>query len=245
MEFERAIFRMHERILQGNSAANCINIFQKACCFYTVLVILNFVAYHKLYVNNSEHLTKAIEDQILFNRHADYQHLPYTHQDAYSFCNLKTFNRNDTEAIHNYANEELNATDEEIANKTNEELIAETDLQNCEFGRDELFSIIIMKDNEVANELIEKAKNKEIDIAYFNTTEAKDKVKYWYYYSNQLPIFHLANNEYRVRHRVKENMVIISERHLAPENAFLRVCLGYTLDYDLIIVNQLMFTFRR
>lgn len=40
-------------------------------------------------------------------------------------------------------------------------------------------------------------------------------------------------------------MIILSERDLAPDNAFLRVCLGINLDLDLIMINQLMFTFRR
>ena len=80
---------------------------------------------------------------------------------------------------------------------------------------------------------------------YFNNTENLEKVRNWYYYSNQLPMLHLANNEYRIRHNITEHMVVLTERDLAPKNAFLRVCLGFQLDLDLIIVNQLMFTFRR
>ena len=123
MEFERAIFRMHERILQGRNSGKCINIFQKMCCLYTLIMLVQFVAYHKVYVNNKTTLTKAIEDQLLFRFSDEYKHLPYTHSDAYSFCNLKTFSRSDTEAIHNYAADQLDVTEEEIAKKSNEELI--------------------------------------------------------------------------------------------------------------------------
>ena len=56
---------------------------------------------------------------------------------------------------------------------------------------------------------------------------------------------HLANNDYRERHNITEHMVILTESDLAPKNALLRVILGLQLDYDLIMVNQVMFTFRR
>ena len=99
MEFERAICRMHERILQGPSTSFCINWLQKICIVYSLVCLVQFVTYHKLYANDQSMLTSAIEDQLLLRFSKDYQHLPYTHSDAYSFCNLKTFSRSDTEAI--------------------------------------------------------------------------------------------------------------------------------------------------
>ena len=138
-------------------------------------MLSQFLIYHKLYVNNSAVLTKALEDQLLFRFSPEYQHLPYTHSDAYSFCNLKTFSRSDTEAIHKYASDQLDESAEEIAQMTNEELIGETDLQNCEWGRDALFSIIVMKDEEAAEELIGKVKTEEdfsiAESGYFNDTD--------------------------------------------------------------------------
>ena len=40
-------------------------------------------------------------------------------------------------------------------------------------------------------------------------------------------------------------MIILSGRDIAPQNALLRVLLGVEIDLDLIMVNQVMFTFRR
>jgi len=102
-----------------------------------------------------------------------------------------------------------------------------------------------MKDAELAKELTEKHMNQSVATEYFNSKEAKEKVKFWYYYSNQLPILHMANNEYRVQHNITEHMIIMAEKDFEPDNALLRVALGVNIDLDLIVLNQLMFTFRR
>ena len=72
----------------------------------------------------------------------------------------------------------------------------------------------------------------------------KDAVHSWYYFSNQSPVMMFANNEWRDAHNIKENVVIISQDSLQP-SIFLRPFMGFTLDVDLIMVNQVMFTFRR
>ena len=106
-----------------------------------------------------------------------------------------------------------------------------------------------MKDEVVADALRDRIKTENnytvASSGFFNNTENRGQVKYWYYYSNQLPILHLANNDYRERHNITEHMVILTESDLAPKNALLRVILGLQLDYDFIMVNQVMFTFRR
>lgn len=53
-----------------------------------------------------------------------------------------------------------------------------------------------------------------------------------------------ANNEWRDHHAIKENVVIIAWDDLQP-SAYLRPFMGIQLDIDLIMVNQIMFTFRR
>ena len=72
----------------------------------------------------------------------------------------------------------------------------------------------------------------------------KDAVHTWYYFSNQSPVIMFANNEWRENHEIKENVVIISEDSLQP-SIWLRPFMGIQLDVDLIMVNQVMFTFRR
>ena len=117
----------------------------------------------------------------------------------------------------------------------------------CEFSRDELFSVVLINDSDLANDL--KQRNKVGNLTVTEMTEIKqadyDKVYSWYYYTNQAPILAFVNNEWRDEHDIKENLVILSTSDLDPHPYFLRGFLGYELDRDYIMVNQFMFTFRR
>ena len=53
-----------------------------------------------------------------------------------------------------------------------------------------------------------------------------------------------ANNEWRDAHVIKENIVIIALGDLTY-GVYLQYFMGLYLDIDLIMVNQVMFTFRR
>lgn len=55
----------------------------------------------------------------------------------------------------------------------------------------------------------------------------------------------MVNNEWRDEHDVKENLIILGQSDLSPKPYFLRYFMGFEIDYDLIMVNQFMFTFRR
>lgn len=61
MEFERSIFRMHERLLLSPACPKMTKYIQRAFCLVSVYLIIQFVIYHKLYVNQSSILTEAIE----------------------------------------------------------------------------------------------------------------------------------------------------------------------------------------
>jgi len=66
----------------------------------TLFTFLHFVAYHKIYVNTGAILRAAIEDQLLFARTEAYQTMPYSEStNEYNFCNLKTFNQDDTQGL--------------------------------------------------------------------------------------------------------------------------------------------------
>lgn len=65
MEFERSIFRMHERILMSRSCPKFVMVVQRVSCAVFVYLLTAFVIYHKLYVNDGRILTHAIEDQLL------------------------------------------------------------------------------------------------------------------------------------------------------------------------------------
>ena len=74
----------------------------------------------------------------------------------------------------------------------------------------------------------------------------EDNVIAWYYYSNMNAVLMLANNEWRDHHDIDETLVIINYNDLKPPASTLsRPFLGLDLDHDYIMVNQIMFTFRR
>ena len=122
---------------------------------------LGFVFYHKLYVNNSDILVGAMEEQLLsHNSIAEYKHLTYSETtDRFIFCNKVSFNRNDTVHLAEQAVKKTNLTKQDVVNKTSDELITDLKYLPCEFSRDELFSIVLINDVQHAEEL--KARNKD------------------------------------------------------------------------------------
>lgn len=65
MEFERTIFRMHERCLIGPHCNKFVRIYQRCICMMFIYFLSAFVIYHKLYVNTGDILRGALEDQLL------------------------------------------------------------------------------------------------------------------------------------------------------------------------------------
>ena len=61
MEFERSIFRMHEKLLLAPACPRFTKYLQRFSCLIFVYLLLSFVVYHKLYANRSDILTQAIE----------------------------------------------------------------------------------------------------------------------------------------------------------------------------------------
>lgn len=61
MEFERAIFLIHERFMQSRSTKKILVFFKWISLAVSVLSFLHFYAYHKIYVNKSQILQTAIE----------------------------------------------------------------------------------------------------------------------------------------------------------------------------------------
>ena len=54
-----------------------------------------------------------------------------------------------------------------------------------------------------------------------------------------------ANNEWRDKHNIVENLIVVTLDDLKPEHSIWRPFLGWNIDVALIMVNQFMFTFRR
>ena len=245
MEFERSIFRMHERLLLQRSCPKIAKIVQRVSCALFIYLLLAFVIYHKLYVNDSEILSNAMEVQLLASGSGqEHRKLPYSEEkDRYVFCNIKTFQASDKESLVEQAIETKTETKEEATEKSTEELITELNFVPCDFYRDELFSVVVINDVTVAEELkrLNQMQNLTSDIL---KKDYANEVDTWYYFSNQAPILYFANNEWRDKHNITENLIILSIYDLEPSN-FLRPFMGWQLDIDLIMVNQFMFTFRR
>lgn len=97
----------------------------------------------------------------------------------------------------------------EVKNKTNDELITELQYVPCLFSRDELFSFVVVNDAQLAGDL--KRRNKEGNLTAKDLeTNHKDQIESWYYYSNQAPVLSFAANEWRDKHNIEENLVVLS-----------------------------------
>ena len=137
-----------------------------------------------------------------------------------------------------------NQTEAEAETKTNDELISDLNYVSCTFNRDVLFSLVIMNDEEEAVAL--KQWNKLGNLTATDVSENYgDSVQAWYYYSNQNAVLMMANNEWRDHHQIEEILVIMTKRDLEPSSMFVSALLGWSIDYDYIMTNQIMFTFRR
>lgn len=66
-----------------------------------------------------------------------------------------------------------------------------------------------------------------------------------YWYTSELSIFNMRNNKkMKEKHGVKEHLVILSLEDIAS-NPLVRWQFGWTLDFDVAVINQFMFTFMR
>ena len=65
-----------------------------------------------------------------------------------------------------------------------------------------------------------------------------------YYYSSEIGIFNMRNSLFKAEHNIKEHLIIMSLDDIS-ENVLVRIQLGWSLDFDVIMINQIMFTFVR
>ena len=208
-----------------------------------IISLLKFVVYHKTYVNSNDILREAMEEQLLPNATT----LPYSEsKGSYTFCNVKTFKSDDSKAIHQYAK---NTTHVDRSNTTTSDLISELKLERCIFDRDSLFSFVIIKNTGFADTLKKKNIAEGLTRDYLKSLHLFESEQYaWFYYSNELGIFNLANSDYFHKHNVTEYITILAVDDIHPKGFIQKFCLfdnNIWIDYDLIMVNQVMFTFTR
>ena len=190
-------------------------------------------------------MTNAIESQHLsHSKRQEYQHLGYYETtDKFIFCNKESYSRDDTESLAKQVVKQTNKTIEEAKTETSDQMITELKYKPCLFNRDVLFSIVLLDDSELAGQLKQRNTDRNLTVEVLH--DLNDKVYSWYYYSNQAPILSFVNNEWRDEHAIDEKLVILDRADLNPTPYFLRFLLGFSLDTDFIMVNQVMFTFRR
>jgi hypothetical protein len=145
---------MHERFMQHRATPKVLNFVKWSSLVSAVYFLLHFIAYHRVYVNNGSILQEAIENQLLFARTEAYRTMPYSEVTGqYNFCNLKTFSTDDTQGLQNYALNNTSIPAQEISTKTADQLIKELKMEKCIFDRDDIFTVIIVKDSLLASEL--------------------------------------------------------------------------------------------
>ena len=72
MEFERGIFRMHERALQNRAAKPLARCTFQCCWIMAALAITTFITTHVSYVSRNHILKPAMEQQLLSHKPAEY-----------------------------------------------------------------------------------------------------------------------------------------------------------------------------
>jgi hypothetical protein len=113
-------------------------------------------------------------------------------------------------------------------------------MEKCIFDRDTLFSFFIVADKDLSVKL--KELNKAGKLKSEEMIAIIDQVLGVYHYAAELPIFNLANSEYRQKHAVVERIVILSESDFYSKWT---LPFFFPFDMDLAMVNQVMHTFTK
>lgn len=60
-----------------------------------------------------------------------------------------------------------------------------------------------------------------------------------------MPILSISRSDYKFRHEIEEYVVVLAASDLTPHGLMQKTLLGFALDVDFIMINQIMTTFRR
>ena len=125
------------------------------------------------------------------------------------------------EGIQDYAVDNSNMTKETVQNKTVNEIIDQTNLLKCFFSRDELFTFFIIRDGELAYELKRNNSRGELSTDFHSNGLVKEQLLKVYHYSNENAILSMANNDFRAKHNIDENVIILTPTDFDPSPYFL------------------------
>jgi hypothetical protein len=111
-------------------------------------------------------------------------------------------------------------------------------MERCIFDRDTLFTFFILQNEDLSTKL--QQLNRDEKLKPVDMTAIMDQVLGVYHYSSELPIFNLANSEYKSKHAVTEQLVTLSESDFTSKWTKM---LLFPFDFDLAMVNQIMHIF--
>lgn len=110
---------------------------------------------------------------------------------------------------------------------------------------DDLYTIVIVKERPFADYLKEKNARGEI----VNSSQLKLSEHQWpiYHYSSNLAVLHSRNDPFRTHRHIIEHVIVLTMHDLSKSSVtrFLLESQLWSLDLDVVILNQIMFTFNR
>ena len=75
MEFERSIYRVHERMLAGQNVKPCLRGFKLTMLIFLAVSIYNLFLFHGLFVGKRDFLKNEIEKQLKPYFYSEYEKL--------------------------------------------------------------------------------------------------------------------------------------------------------------------------
>ena len=118
-------------------------------------------------------------------------------------------------------------------------LIPPKDRENENLSKDDLYLVIVVDDATQAS--VYRAMIKS---GIFTPEHLKDTVAV-YYYSGELGSFNFRNSKIKQKHNIVEHVVIFSLEDISSSGLIRTMLEWDLLDLDVVMVNQLMFTFYR
>lgn len=121
-------------------------------------------------------------------------------------------------------------------------------MEKCIFDRDEVFSVVIVRNTTLAGELKQLNRNKysrsddkdAITTSLLDDYNRDNKFDGWYFYSNERASLSMQMSVYKDKHNILEHFVFLSHEDIKPSSKltqFLTALVIYSYDFDLIIVN--------
>ena len=190
-------------------------------------------------MNDGSILQGQIEYQLLNNTKISYSHI----DGSFVFFNSSDDELNDKSIQSTNEPKPLNQSeDDTVIQVIHPDVIGPTivERENTGLAKDDLFMIVVLKSAGYADNL--KSLNYKGLLEYDDIMDSD--VFSIYYCSSEVSIFNMRKSKFKDRHNVKTHLVIMSLNDIS-ESFLIRFQLGWSLDFDVVMVNQIAFTFKR